>query len=166
MGTKKLRPWVIPTLIVIVIALIGGIAFGVVNYINNKNDSNPSENTTTQTVDKNDDNSPNSNTLNRETIKGYVNTFSGYTSLFAANGGNVTKDDSNFNKAGLNVEISIEDDDDNIIKAFENGDIQFFAMTVNKMAMVSKQLEDKGIETIMPYFLDTSTGGDGIVTDN
>lgn len=95
-----------------------------------------------------------------------MNTFSGYTSLFAANGGNVTKEGSNFDQAGLNVEIYIEDDDDNIIEAFKNGEIQFFAMTVNKMSLVSKQLEDSGIETVMPFFLDTSTGGDGIVTDS
>lgn len=178
MDDRKLKPWVIPALVVIVIAIIGATVFGV-NRLIGKDDNpsastNPSqtqqqENVGKPTDNKNDDKSETENTdpvENQETIKGYVNTFSGYTSLFAANGGNVTQDGSNFDKAGLNVEIYIEDDDDNIIKAFENGEIQFFAMTVNKMALVSKQLEDKGIQTVMPYFIDTSTGGDGIVTDN
>lgn len=178
MGNRKLKPWVNPVAIVIVIAIIGGAVFGVSRLIGK--DDNPSANTNpsqTQqqenvgkpTDSKNDDKSNTENTdpvETQETIKGYVNTFSGYTSLFAANGGNLTQEGSNFDKAGLNVEIYIEDDDDNIIKAFENGEIQFFAMTINKMAMVSKQLENKGIQTVMPYFLDTSTGGDGIVTDN
>lgn len=178
MGNRKLKPWVIPALVVIVIAIIGATVFGVSRLIgkddNPSASTNPSqtqqqENVGKPTDNKNDDKSETENTdpvENQETIKGYVNTFSGYTSLFAANGGNVTQDGSNFDKAGLNVEIYIEDDDDNIIKAFENGEIQFFAMTVNKMALVSKQLEDKGIQTVMPYFIDTSTGGDGIVTDN
>lgn len=178
MGNRKLKPWVIPALIVIVLAIIGGSIFGVSRLLNkddsSKPDTNPSqtqqqESTTTPTSESEKDNSETENTdkvETKETIKGYVNTFSGYTSLFAANGGNATQEGSNFDKAGLNVEIYIEDDDDNIIKAFESGEIQFFAMTVNKMAMVSKQLEDKGIQTVMPYFLDTSTGGDGIVTDN
>lgn len=176
MSKKKLRPWVIPTLIVIVLAIIGGIAFGVINVISDNpgkdNTETHQQETTNSVIDnignEEDESKPkeNDSTSSKETIKGYVNTFSGYTSLFAANGGNATQKGSNFDKAGLNVEISIEDDDDNIMKAFEKGEIQFFAMTVNKMAMVAKQLEDKGIETVMPYFLDTSTGGDGIVTDS
>lgn len=177
MGNRKLKPWVIPTLVVLVLAIVGGIIFGVTSMMSDKDDSNPStsnmqtqqQETTNQTIDNDEDKSKpeeNGDTTSKESIKGYVNTFSGYTSLFAANGGNITQDDSNFDRAGLNVEIYIEDDDDNIIWAFENGEIQFFAMTVNKMALVSKQLEDMGIQTVMPYFLDTSTGGDGIVTDS
>lgn len=170
MSNRRLKPWVIPALIAIIVVIVGGSIFGITRLIDN-NSSNPNSETTQQTQqdDKNNnETNPDKNnvTTSKETIKGYVNTFSGYTSLFAANGGNVTQDGSNFDKAGLNVEIYIEDDDDNIIEAFEKGEIQFFAMTVNKMAMVSKQLEDKGIQTVMPYFLDTSTGGDGIVTDN
>lgn len=168
MTNRRLKPWVIPALVVIVIAIIAGIAFGVSRLIGSGNDSNPSTTNPSQTqqdTSKNGDETLPTVT-SKETIKGYVNTFSGYTSLFAANGGNQTQDGSNFAQKNLNIEITIEDDDDKIIEAFEKGDIQFFAMTVNKMAMVSKQLEDKGIQTIMPFFLDTSTGGDGIVADN
>lgn len=194
MKERKLKKWVIPAGIGIVV-VIAAIIWGVVSLINQIGDKNDSANGTnisqtqqqevaTQESSKNDDdsrtestdNSKNTEntvntqntekTENTETIKGYVNTFSGYTSLFAANGGNVTQEGSNFDQADLNVEIYIEDDDDNIIEAFKNGEIQFFAMTVNKMALVSKQLEDSGIETVMPFFLDTSTGGDGIVTDS
>lgn len=183
MGKRKLRTWVIIALVVFAIAIVGGIIFGVSSLIGNNDDSKPiTDNTQTQQQqetpsqesNKHDEtpettkpsDSNNETTNNTESIRGYVNTFSGYTSLFAANGGNVTADGSNFDKAGLNVEILIEDDDDNIINAFKNGEIQFFAMTVNKMALVSKQLEDSGIKTVMPFFLDTSTGGDGIVADS
>lgn len=186
---RKLKSWVIPSLIafiVIVIAIIGGIVYGVSHSHKTASGGNFSETSASDTVDQNtnkqdtdkqvpdqqnndqsEDVSERQNTPDsqKETIKGYVNTFGGYTSLFAANGGNVTKPGSNFDQKDLNIEIYIEDDDDKIIEAFENGEIQFFAMTVNKMSMISKQLEDKGIETVMPYFLDTSTGGDGIVAD-
>lgn len=174
---RALKPWVIPAfigIIVILIAVCGGIVFAVSrnHKSNSQNDSGTSTvNTQVQSTNetgKNEDAAkrPDTVTSEKEAIKGYVNTFGGYTSLFAANGGNVTSKGSNFGQKGLNVEIYIEDDDDNIIKAFENGEIQFFAMTVNKMAMLCKQLEDKGIKTVMPFFLDTSTGGDGIVANS
>lgn len=165
MSKRKLKPWVIPVLIVVIIAVVAAIGLGVTSLVKRNSNIDDTANKTTISA-SNEETVVNKDSLTKETIKGYVNTFSGYTSLFAANGGTKTKDGSNFDKAGLNIEISIEDDDDNIIKAFENGEIQFFAMTVNKMAMVTKQLEDKGIKTVIPYFLDTSTGGDGIVTDN
>lgn len=177
MGRRKLKKWVIPTAVILVIALIAG-GIGIASLFGNSDTppevpgttQNQQESTTPKpdtdndnvTTNPTDGNKP---TESKDAIKGYVNTFSGYTSLFAANGGNTTKDGSNFDKAGLNIEINIEDNDDNIIRAFQNGEIQFFAMTVNKMALVSKQLEDNGIQTVMPFFLDTSTGGDGIITD-
>lgn len=177
MGRRKLKKWVIPTAVILVIALIAG-GIGIASLFGNSDTpsevpgttQNQQESTTPKpgtdnnnvTTNPTDGNKP---TESKDAIKGYVNTFSGYTSLFAANGGNTTKDGSNFDKAGLNIEINIEDNDDNIIRAFQNGEIQFFAMTVNKMSLVSKQLEDNGIQTVMPFFLDTSTGGDGIITD-
>ena len=177
MGRRKLKKWVIPTAVILVIALIAG-GIGIASLLGNSDTppevpgttQNQQESTTPKpgTDDNNVTTKPtdgNKPTESKDAIKGYVNTFSGYTSLFAANGGNTTKDGSNFDKAGLNIEINIEDNDDNIIRAFQNGEIQFFAMTVNKMALVSKQLEDNGIQTVMPFFLDTSTGGDGIITD-
>ena len=188
---RKLKPWVIPTFAVIVSLIVGAIVIGVMSSRNNdKNDItdnttitmstsgsvNQTENTletvtvtetakNEETSKPNDNNEETSKSNDNTTIKGYVNTFSGYTSLFAANGGNVTSKGSNFDKAGLNVEIVIEDDDQKIISAFKNNEIQFFAMTVNKMAMVSKEFEDCSIETVMPLLLDTSTGGDGIIAD-
>lgn len=161
---KKLKPWVIPALIAAVLVIIGIVVGVSILVKGNSNKDDTGNQTTTSAI--NEGTVVNKDSLTKETIKGYVNTFSGYTSLFAANGGNKTQDGSNFDNAGLNVEISIQDDDDKIIEAFEKGDIQFFAMTVNKMSMVAKQLDDKGIKTVIPYFLDTSTGGDGIVTDN
>ena len=180
---RELKGWVIPTAVILAIVIIFGAGFGVYKLFNTDKTPDatvPSQSqleSTTPKPDSGDNNvttkptegkQPNDGTQPPDTkvvIKGYVNTYSGYTSLFAANGGNTTKPGSNFDKAGLDVDISIEDNDDNIIRAFQNGEIQFFAMTVNKMALVSKQLEDNGIQTVMPFFLDTSTGGDGIITD-
>lgn len=181
---RKLKKWVIPVAVILIIAVLGGIGFGAYHFISGKNtESNnsttvaessgvditkkPTETTEaqTETTTTTTESTTETTTESSDAIKGYVNTFSGYTGLFAANGGNKTADGSNFASRGLNVEINIEDNDDNIIKAFENGDIQFFAMTVNKMALVTKQLEDAGIQVVMPFFLDTSTGGDGIVAD-
>ena len=99
-------------------------------------------------------------------VNGLCNTFGGYTAVFVANGGNTTQAGSYFEQAGLDVTVNIEDNDDVIIQDFIDGKIEFFYMTVNKMALVSKQLKDAGVEVVIPYLTDTSTGGDGIIANN
>lgn len=98
-------------------------------------------------------------------VRGYANSFGGYTAAIVANGGNTTTANSYFGKSGLDVEIDIEDNDDTIIQDFKDGKIDFFFMTVNKMSLVVKQLEDSGVNVVIPYLTDTSTGGDGIVAN-
>lgn len=97
--------------------------------------------------------------------RGYCNSFAGYTSAIIANGGLTTQEGSYYAKAGINVSIEIEDNDDVIIEAFKNGEIDFFYMTVNKMSLICKELEEAGVDVIIPYLSDTSTGGDGIVAN-
>lgn len=99
-------------------------------------------------------------------VNGECNTYGGYTAVFVANGGNTTKAGSYFDQAGLNVTVNIEDNDDVIIQDFIDGKIDFFYMTVNKMSLVCKQLEDAGVDVVIPYLSDTSTGGDGIIANN
>lgn len=97
--------------------------------------------------------------------KGYCNSFAGYTSAIVANGGLTTQEGSYYAQAGINVSIGIEDNDDVIIEAFKNGEIDFFYMTVNKMSLICKELEEAGIDVVIPYLSDTSTGADGIVAN-
>lgn len=97
--------------------------------------------------------------------RGYCNSFAGYTAAIIANGGTTTQEGSYYAKAGINVSINIEDNDDVIIEAFKNGEIDFFYMTVNKMSLVCKELEEAGVDVVIPYLSDTSTGGDGIVAN-
>ena len=97
--------------------------------------------------------------------RGYCNSFAGYTAAIIANGGLETSPNSYYYENGLDVSIKIEEDDDVIIEAFKNGEIDFFFMTVNKMSLVCKELQDADKEVIIPYITDTSTGGDGIVAN-
>lgn len=159
MSKRRLAPWVKIALAIIAVAVAGGLIFGGVKLLK-KDNNKPGNNAADE------GNNVTFSSESSDTIRGYVNTFAGYTSLFAANGGNKTDKDSYFGKSGLDVEILIQDEDDKIIEDFISGKIDFFAMTVNKMALVTKQLEDKKIDAVIPYFLDTSTGGDGIVADN
>lgn len=99
-------------------------------------------------------------------VNGECNTYGGYTAVFVANGGNTTQAGSYFDQVGLNVTVNIEDNDDVIIQDFIDGKIDFFYMTVNKMSLVCKQLEDAGVDVVIPYLSDTSTGGDAIVSNN
>lgn len=166
---RKLRGWVKVVIAVLCVAIIGGATYGAVKLFKKNNNSKTNPNSQSNTGISTDDtvSSAGKNSTNTSTrlIRGYVNTFGGYTSLFAANGGSKTKEGSYFANSGLNIEILIEDEDDNIINAFKKGEIDFFAMTVNKMAMLTKELKESNIDVVIPYFLDTSTGGDGIVTD-
>lgn len=95
--------------------------------------------------------------------RGYCNSFAGYTAAIIANGGLTTQEGSYYAKSGINVSIGIEDNDDVIIEAFKNGEIDFFFMTVNKMSLICKELKEAGVDVVIPYLSDTSTGGDGIV---
>lgn len=96
--------------------------------------------------------------------RGYCNSFAGYTSAIIANGGLTTQEGSYYAKSGIHINIGIEDNDDVIIEAFKNGEIDFFFMTVNKMSLICKELKEAGIDVVIPYLSDSSTGGDGIVT--
>lgn len=100
------------------------------------------------------------------TVKGMMNSFAGYTSAIVANGGLETAPGSYYDNLGIDVELQIEDEDENIIKAFKDGDIDFFFVTVNKMAFIAKELHDSGVDAVIPYLSDTSTGGDAIIAKN
>lgn len=97
--------------------------------------------------------------------RGACNSFAGYTAAIIANGGLETEVGSYYYQNGINVSIDIEDDDDVIIEAFKNGEIDFFFLTVNKMPLVCEELKDTNKEAVIPYITDTSTGGDGIVAN-
>ncbi len=128
-----------------------------------------STNSDTNVTTQNNDNSSDAtvvSTDSRVKVRGVFNTFGGYTSAIVANGGLTTQEGSYYDKAGLDVTLGIEDEDDVIVQSFIDGDIDFFFMTVNKMPIVCKRFIDNGIDVVIPYFSDTSTGGDGIVVRN
>lgn len=128
------------------------------NQVGENVESFLSENEDERNEDTSQDNSP-------VVARGACNSFAGYTAAIIANGGLETKDGSYYDESGVNVSISIEDDDDVIIDAFKNGEIDFFFLTVNKMPLVCAELKDTNKEAVIPYITDTSTGGDGIVAN-
>ena len=171
--------------IALVIAILAIIIFFVVNSkpVGNDNDGNEtissssasetvsSESQITSNNSASDDTSSTNESISETTsgrieVNGVCNTFGGYTAIFVANGGNSTQSGSYYDQAGLNVNVNIEDNDDKIIEDFIDGKIDFFFMTVNKMAFVTKQLEDASINVVIPYLTDSSTGGDGIIATN
>lgn len=183
MKKTKLRLWVKVVIALLIVAIAGTGAFfvfkGASKDTENPNtvasDSSLQNNQVVPELLKTENNE--SETVNSEgqsnitpvksnvQARGYCNSFAGYTAAIVANGGNTTQADSYFGQAGLDVNISIEDNDDVIIQDFKEGKIDFFYMTVNKMPLVCKELEDSGINVVIPYLTDTSTGGDGIVAN-
>lgn len=134
------------------------------NLSNGKDEDLPEESSKAAEESKQPEKEENSKA--KVTARGYSNSFAGYTSAIVANGGLRTTTNSYYDANGLDVSIKIEDDDNVIIEAFKNDEIDFFFMTVNKMPIVCKELQEAGKEAVIPYITDTSTGGDGIVANN
>jgi ABC-type nitrate/sulfonate/bicarbonate transport system substrate-binding protein len=95
-----------------------------------------------------------------------VEPWSGWFAAAAANGSRQTTPDSIFGQSGIDVNIIVEEDDAIKLTALINGDIDALGTTVNRLAVMSKEISDNNLEVIVPFFTDYSSGGDGIVANS
>lgn len=82
--------------------------------------------------------------------------------IAAANGGNETTPDSKFGERGLTVHIVNNESDEEKAEAFKNGQINAMAATVNRLSLLTGEFYGN-TEYVVPYLMDHSSGGDGIV---
>lgn len=100
------------------------------------------------------------------TVKGETDNWAGWFGLFCANGGNTTTSDSYFGQSGLDVTITPVDSDEEKLQHLIDGDIDFTACTINRLALISNDLTIADTAIVVPLFTDSSNGGDGIVAHN
>lgn len=99
-------------------------------------------------------------------VKGEVDNWSGWFGLINANGGTKTTSDSYFGKSGLDVTITPVNSDEEKLQHLINGDIDFTACTINRLALISGELSASDTAIVVPLLTDASSGGDGIVVRN
>lgn len=83
--------------------------------------------------------------------------------LAAANGGNETTPDSFYGQKGYKIHIINNESDEEKAEAFINGEIDGMAATINRLSLLSGTFYGN-TEYVVPYLMDHSNGGDGIVS--
>lgn len=87
----------------------------------------------------------------------------GWKSIIDANGGLKTKSGSIYDKLGLKLNINVMNDATQSSTALIKGDLNGAGYTVNRYAFLYPKFKENGVQPVMPYITNFSTGGDGIV---
>lgn len=92
-----------------------------------------------------------------------IDEWTGYKALIDANGGLETAKGSIFDQLGLKIKFSIINDATVSSNALIKGQVDGAGYTVNRYAFLANKFKEAGVETVMPYIVNCSTGGDGII---
>src|SRR5690606_18675263 len=87
----------------------------------------------------------------------------GWKSVIDANGGLKTQNGSIFDQLGLEVELHIINDATQSSNALIKGEIDGAGYTVNRYAFLYPKFTENGVDVVMPFITNSSTGGDGII---
>lgn len=99
--------------------------------------------------------------------EGYMNIsldeWIGWKSIIDANGGLETQPGSIYDELGLKLKICIINDATQSSNALIKGDLAGAGYTVNRFAFLYPKFKQNGVDVVMPYVTNSSTGGDGII---
>lgn len=87
----------------------------------------------------------------------------GWKPILDANGGVDTAKDSIYDKLGLKLHINIINDATQSSNAMIKGDLDGAGYTVNRFAFLENKFKSANVQVLMPYVVNSSTGGDGII---
>jgi len=87
----------------------------------------------------------------------------GWATLVTANGGLTTQKGSIFDELGIKVNISVINDAVQSSNALIKGDIDGAGYTVNRYAFLYPKFKEGGVDAVMPFITNFSSGGDGII---
>lgn len=104
--------------------------------------------------------------LKSNTINLSLDEWVGWSGILIANGGLTTTDDSIFGKLGIKVNISVINDSTQSSNALISGKINAAGYTVNRLAFLSNKFRESGVDVVMPYITNYSSGGDGIIASS
>lgn len=149
---------VIVALVAVPVYLMGGFN-SIVTGVNKDNESNSDKNFNNTKNYNNDKKKP----QNTDTINLSLDEWIGWKSIIDANGGLETKKDSIYDQLGLKVKIFIINDATQSSNALIKGDLDASGYTVNRYAFLNEKFKASGVNVVMPYITNSSTGGDGII---
>lgn len=148
---------------VIFAVLVIGVVYGLggFNFLKDKGASNQVTN-----VDPISSNSsePQKSSSSNNTMNISLDEWVGWKSIIDANGGLKTKSGSIYDKLGLNLNISVINDGSQSSNALIKGDLDGAGYTVNRYSFLYPKFKENGIQPVMPYITNFSTGGDGIIS--
>lgn len=87
----------------------------------------------------------------------------GWATIVTANGGLKTQKGSIFDELGIKVNISVINDATQSSNALIKGDIDGAGYTVNRYAFLYSKFKENGVNAVMPFITNFSSGGDGII---
>lgn len=158
---------------VVILAVLGGLAFAGIKTGLVKMDENG--NTNKEVVDSNiksdkDKSSNNkSNVTNNNANDGKnvinlsIDEWVGYATILQANGGLTTQPGSIYDNLGIKVNISIINDATQSSNALIKGELDGAGYTINRLAFLSSKFSNANVDVVMPYITNYSNGGDGII---
>ncbi|AEO93508.1 gp249 [Bacillus phage G] len=88
----------------------------------------------------------------------------GWKSVIDANGGLETAKGSIYDKLGIKVKIHVINDANQSSNALIKGDLDGAGYTVNRYAFLYPKFKENGVNVVMPYVTNFSSGGDGIIS--
>lgn len=87
----------------------------------------------------------------------------GWSTIISANGGLKTQKGSIFDELGIKVNISVINDATQSSNALIKGDIDGAGYTINRYAFLYSKFKENGVDAVMPFITNFSSGGDGII---
>lgn len=170
MKTRRFRltkPAKILSLILIIAVVIGGVFAGVKTGVVKTSGSGvigslKNGKTGKVKADKNG-NVINTDKKNKDTINLSLDEWIGWKPIIDANGGLSTQKGSIYDKAGINVNISIINDATQSSNAMVSNKLDAAGYTINRVAFLSEKFKKANMDVIMPYITNFSNGGDGII---
>lgn len=119
-------------------------------------------------VDEPQDSPKPTQTVNNDsnTINLSLDEWIGWKPIIDANMGLTTQPDSIFGKLGLDVKINIINDATQSSNALIKGDLNAAGYTTNRVAFLSQKFKEAGVDVVMPFYTNYSSGGDGIIASS
>ncbi len=98
-----------------------------------------------------------------ETVVISIDEYAGFNNLLIANGGFVTSSDSINAKNGIKIKYVVENDASVSSDKLISGEYQGACYTVNRTAYLQDKFDSAGMPIVMPFIMNYSNGGDGII---
>lgn len=167
---KKLTPAGRVVVFILILAILGGLAFAGFKFLGNPFAKKPASSNVTNPVVTTTDKPQQGTTITPASGDGTINLsldeWIGWKPIIDANGGLTTQPGSIFDNLGIKVNLHVINDATESSNALIKGDLNAAGYTTNRTAFLSGKFAEANLKTVMPVFTNYSNGGDGIIAKN